>query len=294
MLKIKAIIGCLALGLMLFGTSCKSDYPTYQGPDYIMFSAESHDLGVLDSQEWFEIPVSATRTADHDRTIGVEILPTRTNAIEGVHFMLESSTLRIPAGQLTTAVRIKCNPENIEVSDSLGVALRLVIDKENVWDIYGTDTDVLLHKCCPVDLNQFTGYCKVTSTWLMQYMNTDSRLIVTERDPENEDVIILRDLFYEGYDVRVTFNSENRLNPVIEMEDHVIGTTGEAFGTIYGNGKLMMTQATGYPCYFSSCENFMMQYTTMFVEEVGTVGTYVHIMEWISDAEADRIMQEGF
>jgi hypothetical protein len=39
---------------------------------------------------------------------------------------------------------------------------------------------------------------------------------------------------------------------------------------------------------------FLMQYVTLFVEEVGTVGTYLNIFEWISDDEAERIMREGF
>jgi hypothetical protein len=56
----------------------------------------------------------------------------------------------------------------------------------------------------------------------------------------------------------------------------------------------MMMQPTGYTSYFSSCEKFMVQYATIYVEEVGTVGTYVHIFEWISNDEAERIMREGF
>ena len=32
----------------------------------------------------------------------------------------------------------------------------------------------------------------------------------------------------------------------------------------------------------------------MYVEEVGVVGNFVNILEWISDDEAERIMREGF
>jgi hypothetical protein len=32
----------------------------------------------------------------------------------------------------------------------------------------------------------------------------------------------------------------------------------------------------------------------MYVEEVGVVGNFVNILEWISDEEAERIMREGF
>ncbi|MBO7235120.1 MAG: DUF4984 domain-containing protein, partial [Alistipes sp.] len=70
--------------------------------------------------------------------------------------------------------------------------------------------------------------------------------------------------------------------------------TGEAFGTIYGNGKLMMMEPTGYSSYYGTCERFMVLYTMMYVDGVGTVGTYVNIFEWISDEEAERIKREGF
>lgn len=287
------VVATLLLAVTI-GYGCSAERTTYEGADHIMFSAESYDLGVLDAEEWFEIPISAMRSCDHDRNIGVEVLAARSNAIEDLHYTIEKNTLRIPAGELTTSLRIKADPKNIDLTDSLGIALRLVIDDDMTWEEYGTETEVHLHKCCPVDMNIFTGYCKITSTWIMQYMNSDARLVRTERDPEHENTIIIRDMFYEGYDVRLTFHTEERLNPIVSFEEHTIGTTGEAFGTIYGNGKLMMAAPTGYDSYFGSCEKFAVQYATIYVEGVGTVGTYVNIFEWISDDEAERIMREGF
>jgi hypothetical protein len=103
-------------------------------------------------------------------------------------------------------------------------------------------------------------------------------------------------MFYEDYDIRVKLHSEDRLNPYATLcGAQVLGTTGEAFGTIYGNGKLMMGAAPEeYMSYYSTCENFLLLYTEMYVEEVGTVGYFGHILEWISDDEAERIMREGF
>jgi hypothetical protein len=72
-----------------------------------------------------------------------------------------------------------------------------------------------------------------------------------------------------------------------------MGSTGEAFGTIYGNGKLMMMQPADSGSYYSPCEGFLLQYVTVYVEEVGTVGSYAHVIEWISDDEAERILREG-
>ena len=283
--------GIALLGLL---AGCQAEKTTYEGPDYILFSADSHTLGILDSEEWFEIPISATRTANEERTIGVEVVASESSAIEGLHYILESNTLTIPKGELTTAVRIKGLAENIDINSMLSIKLRLVIDPELVWDAYGIESEVLLQKCCPFDINNFTGYAKITSTWTMQYMNAEARLVRTERDPEDESAIIVKDMFYDGYDIGLKLNYEDRLNPTVTLAEQVLGTTGEAFGTIYGNGKLMMAEPTGYTSYYGTCENFLVLYTMMYVDGVGVVGTYVNIFEWISDLEAERIMREGF
>lgn len=283
--------GIALLGLL---AGCQAEKTTYEGPDYILFSADSHTLGILDSEEWFEIPISATRTANEERTIGVEVVASETSAIEGLHYILESNTLTIPKGELTTAVRIKGLAENIDINSMLSIKLRLVIDPELVWDAYGIESEVQLQRCCPFDINNFTGYAKITSTWTMQYMNAEARLVRTERDPEDKSAIIVKDMFYDGYDIGLKLNSEDRLNPTVTLTEQVLGTTGEAFGTIYGNGKLMMAEPTGYTSYYGTCENFLVLYSMMYVDGVGVVGTYVNIFEWISDLEAERIMREGF
>lgn len=290
----KISIFAAILSFCIATVSCTSEPVTYRGPDYILFSEKSYDIGVISNDEWFEIPITATRSCDYDRNIGVEVISERSNAIERRHYVIESNTLTIPSGELTTSLRIRGMADNISVADSLGIALRLVIEPENVWDTYGIESQVHLRKCCPVELDNFTGYAKLTSTWTMQYMNSDARLVRTERDATEGDVIVVKDMFYDGYDVHLRFRTDDRLNPTIELDEHVIGTTGEAFGTIYGNGKLMMATPTGYSSYYSSCENYLLLYVTMYVADVGTVGTYVNIFEWITDDEAERILREGF
>lgn len=280
--------------MLLCGTACQSEHTTYEGPNYILFSAESYTLGIIDGEEWFEIPISATRPMSEDRNIGVEIIDRESSAIEGYHYTIEHSTLRIAEGKMTTAVRIKGNPDNITANEALSIKLRLVLDEAEEWDIYGTETEVHLQKCCPVNLDAFTGYCKLTSSWLMQYLNTDSRLVRTSLSTTEENTIIVEDMYYDGYNIKLHFNTDDRLNPTIDFDEQVVGLTGEAFGTIYGNGKLMLDEPLGYTSYYGTCENFAVQYAMLYVENVGTVGVYVNIFEWISDDEAERIMHEGF
>jgi hypothetical protein len=292
---LKVILGAFGMLALTTMVCCESERQIYDGPNYIMFSSERHDLGVMDSEEWFEIPITATRTADHDRNVGVEIIAARSSAIYGMHYTIESTTVTIPAGELNAMLRIKGYPDAISVSDNIGITLNLVLEDEAVWEEYGTETEVYLHKCCPLDMNAFTGYAVLTSTWIMQYMNAESLLVKTHLDDTTPNTIVVESMYYDGYDIRITFLNENRLEPFIEMpEPQVAGSTGEAFGTIYGNGKLMMMQPADSGSYYSPCEGFLLQYVTMYVEEVGTVGTYANILEWISDDEAERIMREGF
>jgi hypothetical protein len=144
-------------------------------------------------------------------------------------------------------------------------------------------------------MNNFIGWAKVTSTWSMQYMNSDACLVETVLGKDKKSIII-KDMFYEGYDIKVSLDNSNRLEPraTLKPTEQVLGSTGEAFGTIYGNGKLMMMEPMGYTSYYGTCEKFMVLYTTMYVDNVGTVGTYVNIIEWITEEEAERLKRESF
>lgn len=294
MRKTKYIISLVALLAAILTLGCQSENNTYEGPNYILFSEQSYTFGVIDNEEWLEVPISATRTANHDRYIGVEVVASKSSAIEDLHYTLESTTLCIPEGKLTTSLRIRGIADNISVGSNPTITLRLVLNEEEVWEEYGTECCVELQRCCKFDINNFEGYAVLTSTWCMQYMNTESRLVHTHSESEN-DVVVIEDMFYEDYDIRIKLEKEDRLNPLAGLDgEQVVGSTGEAFGTIYGDGKLLITEPMGTTSYYSMCEGFVLLYTTMYVDGVGTVGTYVNILEWISDDEAERIMREGF
>ena len=268
-------------------------------PDYIQFSDTLYVLPVVDDVEYHNVPVVAAKACDYDRTVAVEIVDAGSNAIEGKHYSLESNTITIKAGELVANVRVRGYHNNIDVYDSLGFKLNLIVPEGLQWDMYGTEANVLLQKACKFDINAFTGYCVLTSTYIINYMpDIDKRLVKAEIDPENENTIIMRDYFFDGYDVRITFKADDILNPLIEMEDQAFGPTSDAFGTIYGDGLIRMYQPTAFTSYYSSCEKFILQYMTLYVpgmdESVNTVGTFVNAVEWISDDEAERLKREGY
>ncbi len=296
----KLITGfCAVVSVLLCLVSCNEEYTTYSGPNYIMFSDTMYVFPVQNNEDYFDIPVATTQACDYDRTLAVEVDITGTNAIEGKHYDLESNTITIKAGERATNLRVRGYHDNIDVYDSLGISLRLITKEDTKWDLYGTETNVILQKACPFDINTFTGYCVLTSTYIMNYMTTtDMRLVRSEVDSENENTIILRDYFYNGYDVRIEFETDDILNPLIKFEDQPFGPTSEAFNTLYGDGVINMKQPSAYTSYYSSCEKFILQYMTLYVpgmaEGTNVVGTFINAVEWISDDEAEKLKREGY
>lgn len=296
-MRLKNILS-LILGITGFGifNACQTDDAIYDGPNYIMFADTLSVLPIENNEDYLNIPISATQVCNYDRTFGVEILVKESNAIEGYHYELESNTVTIKAGELATNVRVKGYHDRIEVTDSLGFILSLVTDESTHWDMYGIQTKVILQKACTFDINTFTGHAVISvSTYLYDYMpNVDKRVIWVEKDPTEENTIIMKDYFYDGYDVKLRLTSNDILNPIIRMEEQRFADTGTAFGTIYGDGYIQMYEPAGYTSYYSSCEEFIVHYMTLYVPEVGTVGTFINAIEFISEEEAEKLKREGY
>lgn len=287
-------------GMLFFALSvmagCSEENATYSGPDYVMFSDTLQTIAVQSDDTYYDIPVTATTACDYDRTYSVEVVDKGSNAIEGVHYDLQSNNVTIKAGERTSSIKIRGHYDNFEDTDSIGVMLRLTADKDKIWDLYGRDTKVVLVKVCPFDINTFVGYAVLTSTFFTDYMQTtEMRLLTTEKDPEVENGIILKNFLYDGYDIKVSFNTDNPLQPLLEMEPQVVGSTAEAFqGSVWGDDKLRVMNTTGAISYYNVCQNFFFQYMTFYVNGVGTVGTYANVVEWISKEEYDYLKKQGY
>ena len=75
MIMKKLLTGCmvaLAILVALTGLAgCDQDKVLYNGRNYLMFSDTLYHYAVQESNEKFEVPVSATRRADYDRTFAI-------------------------------------------------------------------------------------------------------------------------------------------------------------------------------------------------------------------------------
>ena len=293
------LMSMLAL-LMCAITSCgDAERPSYDGPNYILFSDTLTVLAVQNNEEVFDIPVAATEACSYDRTVAVEVIDKKSNAIEGKHYTIESNTITIKAGERAANVRIRGNYDAIAATDSLGLTLRLLTQKADQWDLYDKsyEAKVILQKCCPFDINLFNGYAVLTSTYMQEFMpNVDNRLIKAVIDPEEENTVIMKDFFYDGYDVKIRFTTNDILNPLIEMDEQTFASTAEAFGTNYGDGYLHLYQPSSGVSYYSTCEQFIFQYFSLYVPGMAgnnVVVTFASDIEWVSADEAKRLYLEG-
>lgn len=297
----KQIIRYMTLALLSAAAlcSCKERYVTYSDAEYVMFADTLATYPVRKDVEYFSIPVVSTVVKDYDRTFGVEIIDKGSNAVENLHYRLKSNTITIKAGENRADVLVHGYYDNIEATDSLGFTLQLVMESELEMPLYGKQTKAVLMKSCPFDINNFTGYCVLTSMFLYQYSVTGmyQRLVYTEKHPTEENMIICRNWINDGYDVTMTFNTEDIMKPFVTMEQgQVASDEGSFFGIAHGDDKILVAGSSLYDSIFYPCGNYLYIWTEMYVENlgepVGTVGHFYNIMEWISDEEAERLRKE--
>ena len=298
----KQIIKYMTLAFLTVAAlgSCKERYVTYSDAEYVMFADTLATYPVQDTVEYFSIPVVSTVIRDYDRTYGVEIIDKGSNAIENLHYRLQSNTITIKAGENRADVMVHGYYENIEATDSLGFTLQLVMDEKYVMPLYGKQTKAVLMKSCPFDINDFTGYCVLTSMFLYNYNATGSyqRLVYTEKHPTEPNTIICRNWINDGYDVTMTFNASDPMKPFVTMDaGQVASDEGSFFGISYGDDKLLVTNSSLYDSIFYPCGRYLYIWTEMYVENlgepVGTVGHFYNILEWVSNEEAERLKKEG-
>lgn len=299
------LIGCMAVVMALATFSgCEQDKAVYSEDNYLMFSDTLYTYAVQETNEIFKVPVSATVSANYDRTFAVEVVERESNAIEGKHYRILSNTLTIKAGERSADIEVQGVYENIEITDSLGFALRLIIPDAEQWGMYeyGTETKVVMQKVCPFDVKNFTGYCKITSTYFSSDYcpkKVDLRLVTSDVVKDKGNTVAIHGLYFDGYDTEITFNRKDVLKPSLEMEEQVCATTGEVFNTIHGDGKLRISQPAAYSSFYNTNEDYVLQYVTLSVNNrdgslYGTVGTFVNVIEWIDEAEAEKLKEQGY
>lgn len=281
------IIATFAAAFASLNTACNDSEVMYEGPVYAMFTDTLTVCPVQQDDQATTIHLGITRALDQDCTFGVEVIDQGSNAVDGYHYTLDANTVTIPAGERAASIRVRGVYDHLGDTDSLGFRLRLVAPENTAWNLYGIETKVRLQKVCPFVLENFTGYARVQSSFLVLFKPRDQqRIITTSVAEDKERTIILHDLFYDGHDIELEFDDRKLLAPRTRICEGIVGTTDEAFSAIYGDKQLRIQEYQAVPSYFYSCGNTATMYATIYVKDFGVVGSFVIYIEWISDDEA--------
>lgn len=279
---------------------CSESPQTYSDAEYIMFADTMSVNVVLQDHETFTVPVVSTVTCDYDRTVGVEIIDNGSTAIEGRDYRLASNTLVIKAGENRADVEVIAEVDNLSDMDTLQFTLQLVMPEAVKWDLYGDQTKVKMYKVQPFDLNNFTGWCMVTSSCLMELPGMDNtsvqRLIWTEAG-EEENTVVLTNWLHDGYDVTIKLDPSDPANPSVTMDaDQVISNEQYVLGQINADDRIYVEESAVADSYYNTCRNSVMLNVRVYLLDFGqpfaTLGYYDNVMEWVSDEEADRLVAE--
>lgn len=287
--------------------SCKEQHTLYSDAEYVMFADTASINMVQEGTQTFTVPVASTVACDYDRNFGVEIIDRKSNAIEGLHYRLESNTITIKAGERAGNVTVKANFENLSDTDTLTFALKLVMPEAVKWDLYGDETKVKMVKSCKLVPEDFTGWCMVTSMFIYYYpgLNTSmQRLIYTEKHPTEENTIIMHNFLYDGYDITMKLEGDNPAEPWITMDNgQVLSNERNVFGTIHGDDHILVGANPILRSSFNACGRYANLFIYVWVENLGQMVGYVtnvtsaseclNILEWVSDEEADRLEREN-
>lgn len=298
MMKTKYIL--IAGLIAVFASSCREHYTTYDDAEYVMFADTARVYAVQQDVEYISIPVVSTVARNYDRTFGVEIIDKGSTAIETVHYRLESNTITIKAGELRSDVKVHGIYDNIGPSESLSFTLSLVMPDALEMPYVGRTTKVELMKSCPFDISGFTGWCVLSSTFLQTYNPYGSyqRLVHTRLHPSKKNTIICENWMLSGYDIEMVFDDSDPLSPMVSVpEDQVMSDEGSFFGMTHGDDRILVKSSQMAESYFYPCGNYLFVWTTMYVRNlntsIGNVGNFYTVMEWVSDEDAQRLINEG-
>ena len=301
MMNIRFIYKVMAVAAVLLAcVACKESYITYHDDEYVMFADTAKVYVVREDMVTFDVPIVSTVACDYDRSFAVEIIDASSDAVEGRDFVLESPNFTIPAGELVGHVTVRGNHDVLNPRSEASFDLKLVMPDWLVMPLYGDKTTVHMKKTCKFDRANFTGWAVVTSLFLYQYSITGDyqRLVRTSADPDDENTVIVHDMYADGYDIKIRFDDEtDPVNPAVyTLPGQVVNEEGPVFGMVHGDNHILIESSNQGMSYFFSCNKVAVLVDRFYVEnigdEVGTVGHFMSEIDWVSDEEAERLKRE--
>lgn len=261
-------------------TSCSNEATMYSGNEYAMFADSVVYMPVTPDAEFvFELPVSLTKPQNEDKSFGIEVVLKKSNAIEGVHYQLLTPNVTIKAGETTGSVKLAGLYDNIIYGEKLEVSLKLLTSKEEVWNLYGQESRVVLIKCPDFSMSEFEGNIRFFAAFpfsdkMINFLATSQAV--------NENTLLLKGAFSDKYDLRIrlTPNTNDPFEDRVEVKDQVV-LADPTYGQVWAR------TVTTSPSYYITAARSIFLYMELYVPNVGSFGVHPYVIRWITQAEAD-------
>ena len=157
MKKYILIISILILFVTLSCTKEGMDFDTNggNGKSFVHFVGTTQNLVTRYGEiKTLEIAISSTSLSDVSRTYNLNIVDSTSTAIEGVHYVLSSKTITIPAGQYSGFVTITADDEDLDIANEVFVDFS--IDSEDFIS-YGKTQTIYLRSFFEVSVEWLVG-----------------------------------------------------------------------------------------------------------------------------------------
>lgn len=266
----------LLLGICYASCTSQVEEFHYDGGSFVLFADSQYVMPLTEADAVFEIPVGFTSTADHERTVAVQVDVKQSNAIEGYHFVLENPNVTIPAGRSTAMLRMKGRYAHVpSVDDSLSVTLRILADPALTSDLYGHTTHVRLQKVRPFHIEDYVGDLQLTCTFPYSTSSVTSFNVKSEK--VNDSTLVIRSLFDKTRDMVLRFHTgkDNPFDQNIDVREQVAFTDATF-------GQVSMASVPGAPSYYLPEDRAFILYLNAYLAQMGTFGSYYYIFQWIS------------
>lgn len=286
----KRIIIGLAAAVASAGVlpSCEQNHINYEGPAYVMFADTLSVCPAVETGDVFPVMIASLQKCDYDRTYAIEVDAQNSDAVYNWHYTLDEQTATIPAGQTAVAIHIRPLYDNLSEDQNPVLTLRLVSQFNDAWSTEGSTTKVELRKIKPFDIHEFEGYCRLTSTFFIDFGHPFQRVFTCEVVEDEENTLIMRDLYFDNYDIKVRFDVSDPLTPKMELvEEQVIADTRDAFQALHGDNLILASDAPGYIQRVNLWKRTAEMRYLLRVDKVGAVGVFRNLFTWLEDHEVE-------
>lgn len=250
--------------------------------EYVMFADSLVAIPVTeDAERSYEIKIGSNKPVDFDVTYPIEIVMSKSTAIEGLHFELLSRNVTIKAGETMGSLFVKSKYSNISFDKDIHFALNVINPRGEKSKLYGSEIKIILKKIKKLNIDDFVGDLRVQA--LFPFSNTSLVTFYCKSERVSATELRLVDLFFNDKNpFIIKFNNDDN-----DLFNNEITVKSQMSYTDPNYGAVFIKSTTALPSFYISHDKRFALYLEFYVDKVGTFGSHPVILEWVSPHEVE-------